>query len=348
MKFYAATIVSVDRPIKDIITITFELPESEKDGLNYYPGQHIVVRHMHDGQEIRRPYTLSSSPFAGERPSITIERVKGGKFSNYAVDNLQPDMQIDISDAHGFFYVDVNSEINKNYFCIAQGIGISPIFSIVKSILSAESVSRIYLVYESKNRDSILFEKEIEILSREYKNRLKVIHTLSHPSILPRLKPWQGMKGKITTKQLQTFFTEYPPTADDEFFICGSPALIQETVSHLSGKVDMAHVQTQQFTGEIQKSDANLNDTPVELTISNDKKTLATKSSSTILATLKLAQYPAAYGCESGHCGTCAAKLVDGKVEMAYQTALNDGDLANDWILTCQSRPVTEKVTIKF
>lgn len=349
MKFFKTRIAVIDRPLDHVITLVLEISNDDLAEFEYSPGQHIVVRSMIDGKEIRRPYALSSSPFIDERPSITIERVKGGVFSQFIFDQGKEGMALEISNAYGMFYADINSDLNQNYYLFAQGIGICSLFSILKSALTAESLSHVFLFYESKNRDNILFEMELTNLLKKYNNRFTLVHTLSHPSILPRLKSWSGIKGKLNQQFVDKQLDVSSITKTDEFYICGAGEMILEVKATLQNmSVNPHNIHTQQYYIKLSSEEKIGDFKTIELEITDVEQTYKAPVNQTILETLKNAGFTAPYACETGICGTCAARLQTGKVEMKRRSALEDIDIEKGWILTCQACPTSDKVTIEF
>ena len=349
MKFYPVQIANIDRPSKEVMTLYLDIADSEMSAFDYSPGQHIVLRMMFDGQEIRRPIALSSSPFADDRPAITFERVKGGLFSSYIFGHAEVGMALHISEAHGFFYADINSGINQNYFLFAQGICVTPVFSILRSILLAETTSRVYFYYESRNRESIIFNEELNHLIDKYANRFVLLNTLSNPGILPRLKPWHGQKGKINASSIKNLLNKYPPEKSDMIYVCGDPELVADvrnTFQLFNISEDRIHSQhfhvhpsTEEKIGDFKSTVIHVKDHPTTINGARNKP---------LLMSLKEASYAAPFACQSGICGTCAAKLSEGTVEMKSTHALTPADIEKGWILTCQACPASDEIHIEF
>jgi ring-1,2-phenylacetyl-CoA epoxidase subunit PaaE len=350
MKFYPAKITEVKHVTKDIMTVALELLDGELSDIDYYPGHHVIVRISIDGTEYRRPYALTNTAFLEEGLSLAIKRIKGGRVSNYLHEQAQVGMEIEISAAQGFFYADVNSEDIKAYYLIAQDIGIAPIYSILKSILDAETLSRVFLFYESPDRENILFYRELVLLSEDYPNRLKVIHTLSHPGIFSSLTPWKGQKGKIDKESLNKFLDQYPVvTEKSEFFICGSHEMNENLFHQLIEKgIHKNRIHKEYFFINHRSTSPAIQASQVEIKISGKEQIFIGNKNQNILSSLQKSNLDIPYSCRSGICGTCAAKLVDGKVHMENQKALEAIDVESGWILTCQACPLSNEITVKF
>ncbi len=350
MIFHKARITNIEHPIKDVMTFSFIRSSDDNAELQYYPGQHVILRFFDGGEEIRRPYALTSSPFTNEQPSLAINEVKGGKLSGYIFEHADEGTEIEVSEAQGFFYADINSEQSQTYFLFAVGMGIAPIYSILKSVLHAEIVSRVYLYYECKDRDSILYYNELAILQREYSNRLTIIYSLSSPGILPSIKPWVGEKGKINKKRIDAFLKANPEDAQQaNYFICAAQDQndLIKTALQQSGISDL-NIHCEQYLSKAPNKTVERPDQPVQISLHHSLVNMEGNMNQTILDTLKANMASAPFACESGNCGTCAVKLQEGEVDMQSHPALEADDIENGWILTCQAFPNTADIKLKM
>ena len=347
MKFIPGKLIPAEQLTKDVSRFWLEIPDAT---LDYYPGQHVILQIAIDGQMHRRPYALTSSPFIDEPLSIAVKRVKNGLVSNH-LSSITNDLEIEFSDAQGFFYADINSEKSQNYYLFAQDIGIAPIFSILKSILHAENLSRVALFYECSSNHEILLKKELDLLESDFTNRLTILYTISGTQLIPRLKSWAGQKGKMTTASVKKFLSEHQlHKSGDAFFISGRESMTAEVRAALDQfQISSASVHSEIFfAGENQESPVYDSDKSVELSVMDTNKKYSGSNQTTILQSLKAQGIDPPFACESGLCGTCAARLIDGQVEMQNSPALHENDINNGWILTCQARPTSAAVTIKF
>ena len=353
MNFHKLKVLTVDCPIKEATTITFDLPLQLYDSFKYQPGQHLIIKFMINKKEVRRSYSLNSCPFSKEALQVTVKRVEGGLVSNYAGDHLKAGDELEVMKPQGRFYALVNKDAYKTYFLFAAGSGITPIISILKSVLVASPHSVVNLFYGNTNQSTIIFKKELDELQESYPKRLQVIHTLSKPKIWTAWKQWNGKKGRIDTGAVEWFINNHPPIAQNtEYYICGPGAMnvdVRNTLNSLGVPNELIHIE--QFEGTIESSNkeitvvdkaqltANLNGQMHQLIIPKGK---------TILQVLKDANANPPYSCESGVCATCLAKVTKGTTEMKTCMALDDNEIASGMVLTCQALPTSKSIEISF
>ena len=347
MQFYPGKIVRTERLAKDVVQFRLEPRADIK--LDYYPGQHIVLQMEINGQLHRRPYALMSSPFVEEPLLLVIKKIKKGILSSLLFEN-DSEMEINFSDAQGFFYVDINSEKRQNYFLFAQDIGIIPIYSIIKSILAAESLSKVHLFYECHSRDNVILSKELDVLQSDFRNRFHIDYTLADSTILPRLTARYGQKGKINTERASNFLSSYNAEESDEFFICGQDVLINEVKIALNTfNIPNKNIHTESFfLSQIINPAPVTDNKPVAIQIAESDTVCSGSNQYTILQSLINGAFDPPYACQSGLCGTCAARLLEGQVAMDQSNALHEEDIKNGWILTCQARPLSDTIKLKF
>ncbi len=352
-QFYQLKVAAIQKPIEAATSITFDVPPHLYEQFDFRPGQHLIIKLLINGEEVRRTYSLNSSPFAEEALQITVKRVKNGLVSNYLNDNLKVGDTLDVMTPQGKFFADITAEAYKTYFLFAAGSGITPIMSILKSVLYASPYSVVHLFYGNMHQDSIICKAELDALQAEYAKRLTVVHTLSNPKIWTVWEAWKGRKGRIDAAQVEWFITEYPPIAQStEYYICGPGAMnvsIRKTLLDLGIPKDLVHIE--QFGGQIAdlKNDiAAIDNAKLVATLNGKTYTLNVPKGTTILQSLKAAKASPPYSCESGVCATCVATMTKGKAEMKACMALEEKDIAKAKILTCQALPTTDEVHISF
>ena len=177
---------------------------------NYLPGQYLTIKFVIDGKEVRRSYSLNSCPFRDEPLQVTVKRVKGGLVSNWVNDRLKVGDQLEVMPPQGRFYANIQAEDYKTYFLFAAGSGITPMMSILTSVLQASPHSVVNLLYGNSNQSSIIFKEELESLQAQYPNRLTVVHTLSSPKVWSSWKRWKGEKGRIDGPTIEKFIQHHP------------------------------------------------------------------------------------------------------------------------------------------
>lgn len=352
-QFHPLKIIALSKPIKAATTITFEVPEELYDSFSYYPGQHLVIKFRINGEEARRSYSLNSSPYFDNSLQVTVKKIKDGLVSNYVNDKLEVGTVLDVMLPQGRFYADVQKDDYKSYFLFAAGSGITPIFSILKSILHASPKSKVCLLYGNTNQDTIIFREELAALEDKFPERLKVIHTLSNAKVWMSWEQWKGRKGRIDTESIEWFITENPPIAQStEYYICGPGKMntsVKQTLMELGIPKDLIHIE--QFGGVVEEGlkeiDA-VDQARLTTKLNGQKINVTIPKGKTILAVLKESNSKPPYSCESGICGTCVAKLKKGTAEMKSCMALEDKEIEQGLILTCQALPTSENIEIVF
>ncbi|MCP4438609.1 MAG: ferredoxin--NADP reductase [Aureispira sp.] len=351
--FYKLKVRAVLKPTKDTTTIEFELPDHLHQEFNFYPGQYLVIKFNIEGKEQRRSYSLNSCPFINEPLQVTVKRVKGGVVSNYVCDQLRAQMELEVMKPQGRFYADIQEDDYKTYFLFAAGSGITPILSIIKSVLVQSPYSVVNLFYGNKNQDSILFRESLEQLEKQYPKRLNVVHTLSAPKVWTAWEQWTGQKGRISEDSVEWFINQYPPQAQNtQYYICGPSSMntmVQQTLLDLGVPQKAVHIE--QFATKVEETKEVTNtvdNAKLKVTLNGITQELFIPKGKTILEVLKLAKMEAPYSCESAVCSSCSAKLTRGTVSMKACIALDEEDIDNGLILTCQSYPTSEEIHIDF
>ena len=352
-QFHKLKIIAIDRPIKSAATITFDIPNHLYESFNYHPGQHLIIKLFIEGKEARRTYSLNSCPFKNEALQVTVKRVKNGLVSNYINDKLKVGDELEVMIPQGRFYAEINQEAYKTYFLFAAGSGITPIISILKSVLIASPYSAVNLIYGNTNQDTILFKKELDQLQEQYPERLQTVHTLSSPKVWTTWEQWTGRKGRIDAKAVEWFITKYPPIAQStEYYICGPETMnisVRNTLMGLGIPKNLVHIE--QFGGNVEALNTTIeavDNAQLSATLNGQTYQLHIPKGKTILQVLKDANANPPYSCESGICASCIAKVSKGKAEMKACMALEDNEIEKGFILTCQALPTTASLEVNF
>lgn len=352
-QFHKLTVTALDKPISDATTITFDVPENLYKTFNYYSGQHLIIKFKVNGEEVRRSYSLNSCPYVDEPLQVTVKRVKGGLVSNYVNDTLQVGDTLEVMTPQGRFYADIDEKAYKTYFLFSAGSGITPIISILKSVLQASPYSAVNLFYGNANQDTIIFKEELKKLQEAYPERLQVVHTLSDPKVWTSWESWKGRTGRIDADAVEWFITNHPPIAQTtEYYICGPGAMntgIKKALIGLGVPKELVHIE--QFGGQVEELNNDIkavDNAQLTATVNGEKYQLSVPKGKTILQVLKTANTTPPYSCESGVCGTCVAQVTKGKAEMKSCMALEDSDIEKGMILTCQALPTTAEIGIEF
>lgn len=354
-KFHKVKIKDIKRETNDCVTVSLDVPEELHDTFRYTQGQYLTFRRQFNGEELRRSYSICSSPLEGEW-RVAIKKVPEGRFSSYANEALQKGEELEVMPPMGRFYTALNPENEKRYVAFAAGSGITPVLSIIKTILMTEPKSQVYLIYGNRGRNSIIFREEIEGLKNKYIDRLSVYHILSREHGDTEL-----LFGRIDKEKTKLFLDNIiTPEEIDECFLCGPEEMIFGVKDALlEAGVDSKKVHFELFTTgdggqkakERKERPAGEDDKHSKVDIILDGTLIKMDMSyygNTILeaATEMGADLP--YSCKGGVCSTCRAKVVEGEVEMDVNYSLEPEEVEAGYILTCQARPLTEKVVVDF
>lgn len=353
-KFYPVQVKQVEKTTSDCTVISFAVKEEWQPDFQYTQGQHLTIKAVIDGEEVRRSYSLCSSPDDGEW-KVAVKKVPQGRFSTYANENLKAGDTLEIMPPNGNFFVNIEPGRQRHFVAFAAGSGITPILSIIKTHLQREPRSSFQLFYVNRATSSIILKEEIEALKNKYLDRFEVFHFLTQEE---RNMPL--FNGRIDDEKLELIFRLLVDReTTDDFFICGPAEMIFAIRDFLlTAGVDARHIHFELFNtkgitanGKRKKTkpiaDGSLS--TIEIIEGGKKTTLKTpKGSGTILdaALQKNADLP--FACKGGVCCTCKAKLLEGKVEMEVNYALEQEQLDAGYILSCQAIPLSEKVVVDF
>ena len=353
--FVPLQVRDVKKETDDCVSISFEVSVDQKEIFVFKQGQYLPIRAIINGEEVRRSYSICSSPFDNEL-RIAVKYVEGGVFSNFANTLLKKGDFLDVMPPIGKFFTELDEKHIKNYVAIAAGSGITPIISIIKTTLLTEPNSQFLLVFGNKNRQSIIFKEEIEALKNRFINRFSVIHILS------REKTDSAINfGRIDEAKCKILFEKAIPVQNtDEFFICGPEEMImtiKDTLVELG--IENKRIHFESFSAVGLKKQINSSKIPTKQNTAHKSKITVKLDGSVFdfelafdgdnlldAALLHGADLP--YSCKGGVCCTCRAKLVEGKVDMDVNYGLAPEEIEQGFILTCQSHPRTEKVIVDF
>jgi ring-1,2-phenylacetyl-CoA epoxidase subunit PaaE len=367
MEFFPIKVKQVISETPDSVTLVLDIPEDLQDRFEYKQGQYITIRVELNGHELRRSYSMSSSPLEPNM-AITVKKVSGGLVSSFLHDQVKAGDTLQIAAPDGRFFSKINPEKRHTYYLFAAGSGITPLMSIIKTVLEGEPMSAIYLFYGSRTEDYIIFRNELDLLSERYNGQLFVEYILSKPKkeasggLFGMFKKtsgnWQGKTGRIEKKTILTFLDEnmpHGPESDCLYFVCGPGNMTEIAKTAL---LERGTSEKQIYIEHFANSHHIPGDIPEELAAGAGKKVIVhlekkrieldVPDGVTILDVLVKAKYDPPYSCTAGSCSTCMAKLLNGKVTMDACYALSDEEVKDGYILTCQSHPVTPVVELTY
>lgn len=354
-QFHALKIVRVTPDTSDAVRLTLEPPEGVAGHFKFRPGQHLVVRAMIDGREVRRTYSICSGPDDGAL-EVTVKRVDGGWFSNHANDTLKVGATLEAMPPAGRFTLPESEGAARTYLAVAAGSGITPIMAMIRHAMAREPQSRFVLIYGNRTSSSILFRQELDDIKDRHLGRLTIAHVLSRgdDDDVPLLA------GRIDGARLTALVPKLvAPETIDQAFLCGPGSLIKDAMGALQAmglareKIHFEFFKRGDATEEPRRAPAPVRaEAPqgVELVIAIDgaRHTVRMQPGETILDAALRAGLNAPYSCKGGMCCTCRGKLVEGKATMAENFSLEPWEMERGFILTCQARPDTARVTVDY
>lgn len=350
-KFYPLTISGVKQETRDTIVVSFALPAELQDTFAYQQGQHLTLRSQINGEELRRSYSICSAR-QDRQLRVAIKRVPGGLFSNWANESFVPGQSIEAMPPMGQFNVPLDAANRKHYLAFAAGSGITPMLSIIKTTLLAEPHSQFTLVYANRASSSVIFKEELSDLKDAYLERFNVVYVMSREQ-----QDVELFNGRIDRAKCDAFFASWIKLQDiDTAFLCGPQEMVQAVADSLQAHgMSKAQIKTELFSaGTSAREHAArpvVGKTECEVTVIVDGYhnvfTMDKEQESVLDAGLKHG-IDLRYSCKGGVCATCRCKVVEGKVDMDANYALEDYEIARGFVLSCQSFPVSDKLLLDF
>lgn len=351
-KFSPLKVKDIRRETPDAVSVAFEVPPTLQIPYQYKQGQYITLKLNINNEELRRSYSICTSPFTEKELRVAIKEVNGGKVSTYINKQLKVGDTIEVMTPMGNFYSVLSGGNKKNYVLFAGGSGITPMMSILKSILHIEKQSRVTLIYANKNENAIIFKNELDKIASENPTNFKLVNIYDTTS----LPVADIQKGLITTDKAVALLENFGLTKSDEYFICG-PGPLMENIKTALEKLAVAKekIHIEYFTSVIDavakaegKQDKNINSNVTVIQYGIETNFNLSTDGSSILDAAIDAGVDAPFSCKGAVCCTCRAKVIEGKVKMDANFALTDAEVKEGFVLTCQAHPLTEKVIIDY
>ena len=355
--FHPLTVAHVERLTEEATAITFAVPEELAEAFGFLPGQHLTLRRVGDGGEVRNSYSICQSARGGRPGTLRVAaaKVAGGRMSPWLVDELAVGDVVDVMTPMGTFTCPAQPDSARHHVAIAAGSGITPILSLVTTALEEEPGSRVTLLFGNRRTSTVMFLEELEDLKDRYGARLHLIHVLSREA--PDVELFHG---RIDRERLGRIFDALVPVEGiDEVYLCGPFGMVQDAQGLLAERgFDHHHVHHEIF--HVDESGAPkpapvVVDTSAPpaavVTVALDGRTtvipMPTREETILDATLR-ARPDAPYSCTGGVCGTCRARVVSGEVRMDRNYALEPEEVAAGIVLACQSHPVSDTVELDY
>ncbi len=349
-EFHTLRVDDVERLTPDSVALSFAVPEGLRAAYTFTPGQHLTLRTSIDGQEVRRSYSICVPPGDGLR--VAVKRLEGGVFSHFAHGGLTAGAELDVMTPAGRFGVTPDPARSAHYAAVVAGSGITPVMSVLAAVLRDEPGSRFTLVYGNRDSSSVMFADDLADLKDRYPTRLQVVHVLSREPQDAEL-----LHGRIDGARLTRLLDAVvPPETVDQWLLCGPFGLVEEARRVLTGRgVPASRVHRELFhvDGEAPRvvrrrtagADAG---TTVTVRLDGRSSTFAMPDEGSVLDATLAVRADAPFACRGGVCGTCRAKVVEGSVEMARNFALEPAEVADGFVLACQSAPTSERLVLDF
>ena len=358
--FHPLKVRSIEPDTQEAVIVSFEVPPEMREVFGFTQGQYLTLRADIDGQDLRRSYSICAGVDDGEL-RVGVRKVRGGVFSNWINEHLRAGDSLQVMAPQGRFFVALEPAAERHHVGIAGGSGITPILSIMKTVLAREPRSRFTLIYGNRQLRSTMFKEEIEDLKNRYMSRLVLQHVFSDEHTDAPIN-----SGTMNREKIGEFLATVVPAARiDHVYVCGpfqmndeaEAALLAAGVAeerihierfgvNLSSTVQ-AGAQVDAVVHEAKPGDAET----ARIVIVRDglsREIPYSKGQPSILDAASAAGLEVPYSCTSGVCGTCRAKVVEGEVRMERNFALDKKEVANGFVLTCQAHPLTERVVLSF
>lgn len=358
--FNELEIIEVIKETKNAVSVAFKVDDQLKSEYQFNPGQYLTIETLVNGEKLRRAYSLCSSAVDGESLRVAIKRVIDGRVSNHINDHFKVGDRVSVMKPRGNFTVDINPNNHNEYVLIAGGSGITPMLSIIKSVLYSEPNSKLCLIYMNSDLDNIIFYDLIKKLRDDNQDRFKVFFTIDEPE-----SEWYGDTGYLTSERLLGYLKGNIDIKTAHFYTCGPSPMMSLTVETLeNNKVSDNRINVEFFGSDNTKKEAteissntDNNDNTISensnkaITIINAGKesTITVDAESTILEAAIDNDVDPPYACQAGICASCKAKLISGRIELEDEMeGLSDNEIEDGYILTCIAKPASDDVVVEY
>ena len=364
-QFHPLRIAEVRGETADTISVRFDVPDNLRDAYRFTQGQFLTLRMPvpEQGQDdVRRSYSICCSVQdydAHGELRVAVKRVDAGVFSNHLHDRIRVGQSLDVLPPDGRFYVPLAAESARHYVAFAAGSGITPILSLIKTTLAAEPHSRFTLVYGNRSVDSIIFGETLEDLKDRYLDRFALYHVLSRQAQEIAL-----FNGRLDGAKAHAFLDALIPPEDiDAAFICGPSTMIDAVEAALLERgvpreqvhaerfgvpVGDTSTESAEWAKRARKRAAVAGDVALTVVLDGKSHEVPMAGDAKVLDSALSAGLDLPYACKGGVCCTCRAKVLEGRVEMEKNFTLEDWEIQQGFVLTCQARPLTQRVVVSY
>lgn len=354
-KFHTLDVIDVQNTIREAVVVTLAPQNGDVSAFDFIQGQYLTFKQDFDGEELRRSYSICAGKDDGVL-RVGIKRVEGGSFSNWANETLKPGDTMQAMPPMGNFHTQIDGNAENQYLAFAGGSGITPVLSIIKTTLQHEPKSRMTLLYANKSVATIMFREELEDLKNIYMGRLNVIHILEDDA-----QEIDLFTGRIDAKKCEALFNGWVDiNAVDMAFICGPEpmmlGIVQALKSHglkdeqikyeLFASSQIGRAKQKEMSKRVSDSAAK---TQATVTIDGTTRVFQMpKGGQSVLEAAVQNDMDAPFSCKAGICATCKAKVIEGEVEMHANHALEDYEVEQGYVLTCQCYPLSDIIVVDY
>jgi len=353
-RFHTLKVKDIRRETVDAVSIAFDIPLAIQHEYQFKQGQYITVKLNVNGEELRRSYSICTSPYSEKELRVAVKEVQDGRASTLMNRTWKVGDAVEVMTPMGNFSSILSGNNKKHYVLFAGGSGITPMMSILKSVLYIEKQSNVTLVYANRNEDSVIFKTEIEKIVSENADRVKVLNVYD----TPKTQVSDLQKGLLSVDRVKAIVENYGGVNADEYFICGPGPMMENIKQALEGlNIAKEKVHIEYFSAVadavakaegnvVTGADVNSEVTVIQYGIETTMK--LNTAGLTILDAAIDAGVDAPFSCKGAVCCTCRAKVIEGKAKMDANFALTDAEVEDGFILTCQAHPLTEKLIVDF
>lgn len=349
--FYPLKVKNIEQVSKDAVAITFDIPLQYVSHFRFKQGQFITLKININGEDVIRSYSICTSPYSEKELKVAVKEVPGGKMSPYINRQLKIGDIIEVMPPSGKFYTDLNSTHQKKYVLFAGGSGITPMMSIIKSILFIEKQSQIVLYYANREPDNVIFQNELNRLAQQHSDNFKIVYIYDNP---PEQNYPDEQTGLLNETKIKILLERYNVSQADEYFICGPTPmmqLIETTLKQINVPSDKIHIEyfsTIENTHFEPRMESKI-ESEVTVILYGIETTFRLSSDGISLLDAAIQNgVDAPFSCKGGVCSTCRAKIKEGKAIMTVNYALTEQEVKEGFILTCQAHPASEKLVIDY
>ena len=357
-EFNALTVESIRPLTADSVEISFSVPDELVDQYSYEHGQFVLLRTTIGGELIERAYSICRAPYE-RKLNVAVKRVENGIFSSYATSILQEGDSIEVSKPSGVFTCSLDSSKAKNYFFAAAGSGITPVIAIIKMVLASEPQSKCVLMYGNKEAAGVMFADEIIDLKKRYQDRLQILWVFSQGLFDGKKYTQESFSqvgeihyGRVTNTLIQKLLDNEVLILPSMVFLCGPEPMTLSLRDYFNEQdVPFDDIKIELFSAAELLGDAaeSVSNAQISLLIDGEELDVVYEDATESILEHALRIDPdLPYGCQNGSCGACQAKLIYGKASMVTNYALSESEVEEGYILLCQARPESVKVSISY